>query len=81
MPLASPRHAHDPALIALGESIRHARNVRDISQEELAYRSEIDRSYLSNIERGTQNPGIMLVLRIARALDMTAAELFSDASL
>lgn len=81
MPISSPRHAQDPALIALGRAIRDARKERGVSQEELAHRAEIDRSYMSSIERGGQNPGVMSVVRIARALGMTVTELVVEAEL
>ena len=74
MPIASPRHAHDPALVALGAAIKTARIERGVSQEELAHKSAIDRSYMSSIERGAQNPGIVSILRVAHALEMTATE-------
>ncbi|WP_092950576.1 helix-turn-helix domain-containing protein [Paracidovorax konjaci] len=81
MPIASPRHANEPALIALGAAIRSARKSRGISQEELAHRAAIDRSYMSSIERGAQNPGIVSLLRISTSMQMTAAELFIQAGL
>ncbi|MDO9459751.1 MAG: helix-turn-helix transcriptional regulator [Alphaproteobacteria bacterium] len=81
MPIASPRHAFEPTLVALGGAIRDARLERGISQEELAERAAIDRSYMSSIERGAQNPGIVSLLRVVAALDMTAAELFARAKL
>ncbi|MGJ7499354.1 helix-turn-helix domain-containing protein [Variovorax sp. ZT5P49] len=81
MPISSPRHAQNPALVALGAAIRSARLEQGISQEELAHRSSIDRSYMSSIERGSQNPGVVSVLRIAGALEMTVAELFMKAQL
>jgi transcriptional regulator with XRE-family HTH domain len=52
-----------------------------MSQEELAHRSAIDRSYMSSIERGGQNPGIVSIIRVARAMDMTATELLAYARL
>ena len=81
MPIASRRHAYDPALVALGAAIRAARLERGISQEELAHRSAVDRSYMSSIERGAQNPGIVSILRVAGAMEMTATELFAEAAL
>jgi transcriptional regulator with XRE-family HTH domain len=81
MPIASPRHAYEPSLVALGQAIRAARLERGVSQEELAERAAIDRSYLSSIERGAQNPGIVSLLRVVNALDMTATELFALAEL
>ena len=81
MPIASPRHAYDPALVALGAAIQAARMQRGISQEELAHRAGTDRSYLSSIERGAQNPGIVSILRVVHAMEMTATELFAEAEL
>ncbi|MNR46316.1 anaerobic benzoate catabolism transcriptional regulator [compost metagenome] len=52
-----------------------------MSQEELAHRSGVDRSYMSAIERGKQNPGIVTVLQVALALEITAAELLASAGL
>jgi len=81
MPVASPQYADHPALLALGAAIRQARLEQKISQEELAHRSEIDRSYMSSIERGQQNPGIVSVLRIAQALEMPVSALLGRAKL
>lgn len=81
MPISSPRHAHDPVLTALGDAIRRSRRARGISQEDLAHVSAVDRSYMSSIERGVQNPGLVSIVRIARAMDMTVTELMSEAEL
>jgi len=81
MPRSSPSHAEDPALVALGAAIRRTRLERSLSQEELAHRSEIDRSYMSSLERGMQNPGIMSLLRICYAMGITATELMAEAEL
>ena len=68
-------------LVALGLAIRRARRERDVSQENLALLTEIDRSYMGSIERGDQNIGVMHLVRIAHALDMTVTELVMDAAL
>jgi transcriptional regulator with XRE-family HTH domain len=81
MPISSPRHANDPVLVALGAAIRRCRLAKCVSQEELAHRSAIDRSYMSSIERGGQNPGILSIVRIARAMDLTMTELMAEAEL
>ncbi|WP_368086508.1 helix-turn-helix domain-containing protein [Variovorax sp. OV329] len=81
MPKPSPKHALDPALIALGEAIRSMRSARRISQEELAHRSGIDRSFMSSIERGTQNPGVMTLVQIARGIGVALSEVLSEAGL
>lgn len=81
MPISSPQHADHPDLIAVGAAIRQARLERGISQEDLAHLSAVDHSYMSSIERGKQNPGIVSVLRIANSLGMTAEELMGRAGL
>ena len=58
-----------------------ARLERGLSQEELAHRALIDRSYMGSIERGGQNPGMVSVVRVARAMDMTLTELMAEAEL
>jgi transcriptional regulator with XRE-family HTH domain len=80
MPISSP-HAKNQALVAFGAAVREARKERGISQEELALKSEIDRSYLGAIERGEQNSGLIHIARIARALDSTIEELMAKARL
>lgn len=81
MPIPSPKHALDPVLVALGQAISSVRKSQGVSQEELAHRSEIDRSYMSAIERGTQNPGVMMVVKIAKAMGVPVSELFVKAGL
>ncbi|AXA94138.1 helix-turn-helix domain-containing protein [Massilia sp. YMA4] len=80
MPISSP-HAKEPSLVAFGEAVRAARQVRGLSQEELALRCEIDRSYLGAIERGEQNAGLLHLVRIAAALELRLAEIISNANL
>ena len=81
MPIASPKHALDPALLALGTAIKALRKAHGISQEELAHRSHIDRSYMSSIERGMQNPGVMTVVQIAAGIGVSVTELAAKARL
>lgn len=52
------------------------RTDRGLSQEELAYRAGIDRSYLSEIENGQKNLGVMILEAIAGALEVEAVALF-----
>ncbi|MDP9894905.1 DNA-binding XRE family transcriptional regulator [Variovorax boronicumulans] len=81
MPIASPKHALDPALLALGTAIKALRKAHGLSQEELAHRSHIDRSYMSSIERGMQNPGVMTVVQIAAGIGVSVTELAAKARL
>jgi len=80
MPITSP-NAKDPVLLAFGEAVRNLRTGRGISQEELALRSGIDRSYLGAIERGEQNAGLLHLARIADSLKMPLAAIIQAAGL
>lgn len=64
----------------LARNIKAARKRLNISQEELAARAEIDRTYVSGIERQVRNPTITVVARFAEALETTAANLLDGNS-
>lgn len=59
----------------LARNLRQARTRVGISQEELADRAGVDRTYVSGIERGLRNPTISIVARLAAELGLEAAEL------
>lgn len=59
----------------LGTNVRRARKVKGLSQEELALEAGMKRSYLSDLERGTRNPTVRALGRIARALGVEPGEL------
>jgi transcriptional regulator with XRE-family HTH domain len=59
----------------LSQNIKRLRKERGISQEKLALRAEIDRSYMSELERCLANPSIDALLRISNALEVTPGEL------
>lgn len=58
-----------------GKRVRKARKVNDLSQEELAHEADSNRTYISDVERGTRNPSIEVVERIAKALNVTMGSL------
>lgn len=62
----------------LGVNIRSAREQRGWSQEELADRSGIHRTYISGVERGTRNPTLSIIETIATTLELTAAQLLEE---
>lgn len=69
------------ALIALlGRNIRRRRNALGISQEELAFRAGMKRSYVSGIELGTRNPTVEALERLAGALDLDPRSLLAPDS-
>jgi len=65
----------DPILTAFGQSVRKHRDAKGFSQETLAEKADLDRTYISDIERGTRNPGIKNAVKIAKALGITTSEL------
>jgi len=52
----------------LGERIFHARKRRLLSQEKLAFLSDVDRTYVARIEEGKVNPSMKVLYKISRAL-------------
>ena len=60
-----------------GERVRELRLAMNLSQEELAFKAGVHRTYLGSIERGERNPSLKNIAAIAKALDITLSELFS----
>jgi CheY-like chemotaxis protein len=58
--------------------VRTWRNRRGISQEELAGRAGLHRTYVSDIERGARNVSLESIEKLARALDVSVASLFAN---
>jgi transcriptional regulator with XRE-family HTH domain len=67
----------DPVLITFGRSVRKHREAKGFTQEFLAEKADLDRTYISDIERGTRNPGIKNVVRIAKALGVSLSQLMN----
>ncbi len=59
-----------------GERIRELRTTRGLSQEELAFKCGVHRTYLGGIERGERNPSLKNISAIAKALGVDISELF-----
>lgn len=60
-------------LAILGERIREMRKAKNLTQEALAYHSDIDRSYIGGVERGERNLSFDKLCQIAEALDCDVA--------
>ncbi len=61
-----------------GKAIRRRRRELDLSQEELAERAELHRTYISNIERGELNPSLETMEKLVKALNITVSVLFAN---
>jgi ribosome-binding protein aMBF1 (putative translation factor) len=72
-PAISERLAH-----TFGAVLRWHRRNLDLTQEELAMRSSLERTYLSRLERGLQVPTIATLWALAEQLDMPAWQLLKD---
>ena len=70
----------DLFLRRLGARVRQCREQKEWTQEVLAERAELDRSYIAGIEAGLRNPSIKAIAKIARALDLTPSELLETVS-
>jgi len=75
-PVGSTTYEPEPAL-AFGQAVRAARMEQGMAQEELAALAEIERSHMGKIERGEHMPTLALILRIAAALNRSAADLIA----
>lgn len=60
-----------------GERVRELRQAKGLSQEELAFKSGVHRTYLGGIERGERNPSLKNISAIAEALGVKLSELFA----
>ena len=60
----------------LGMRIKYLRTLKHWSQEDLALEAEVNKNYLSDLERGTRNPTVKVLEKIARALSISLEELF-----
>lgn len=73
-----PMKNRDRTLAAFGRNIARIRTQKGFSQDALAEKADLDRTYVSGIERGVRNPGIKTVLRIARALGVSVGDLCKE---
>lgn len=62
-----------------GRAVRRHRELLRLSQEELANRAHIDRTYISGVERGARNPSLNVMQRIATALGSDLDVIFATA--
>ncbi|MDC1392531.1 helix-turn-helix transcriptional regulator [Flavobacteriaceae bacterium] len=63
-------------LIQFGKRVRQLRKVKGFSQEELAYRADLHRTYIGMIERAEKNITLINIEKIANSLDVKINKLF-----
>jgi transcriptional regulator with XRE-family HTH domain len=68
----------DPLLRGLGVKVKQVRESREWTQETLAAKAGLDRSYIAGIEAGLRNPSTKALSKLARALGVTLSALFED---
>jgi transcriptional regulator with XRE-family HTH domain len=61
---------------AFGLALKHWRRQTKLSQEQLAERAHLHRSYIADIERGARNASLKTLEKLARALELSLSELF-----
>jgi len=63
---------------AFGARVRKLREASGLSQEDFGHRANLDRTYVSGVERGVRNPTLDVIHRLAEALDVEPAKLFDE---
>jgi len=64
--------------LAFGKILRQKRKAAGLTQEQLAHDADVQRNYVSLIERGVHHPTIAVVFKLAQALHCMPSELISD---
>jgi transcriptional regulator with XRE-family HTH domain len=64
----------------VGRNVRRYRERARLSQEELAHRAGLDRTYVSGIERGIRNPTVLVLQDLAVVLKVKPADLLVEAA-
>lgn len=60
---------------AFGKALRELRMKHKLSQLDVSTASDLDRAYMSELERGLKNPSLETIFRLADAIGITATEL------
>lgn len=67
--------------VKIGKKIIALRKEKEgLSQEKLAYKAEVDRTYMTGIETGKRNVSVVVLAKILKALDTDLASFFNDES-
>lgn len=59
--------------MSLGEELRKSRTAAGLTQEELAFKADVSRNYVSQLELGEKSPTVHVLLRICKAIGIRAS--------
>lgn len=62
----------------VGQNLRRYRKAAGLSQEELAHRAHLDRTYVSGVERGIRNPTVVVLQELASVLNVKPYDLLAE---
>ncbi len=65
------------AAIAFGKVLRQLRQNKGLSQEQLGFEADLRRTYVSILELGQQQPSLTTVIKLAKALNISASHLMA----
>ena len=63
--------------LKIGQRIKELRKEIELSQESLAYKAEVDRTYVTDVENGRRNVSVEILERLIKALDISITEFFN----
>lgn len=78
---STPEHESfekNPVFRSVGDNLKRLRIAAGMSQAELAFAAEINRTFVSDIERGLANPSVLTLATLCYVLQVTLSELFSE---
>jgi transcriptional regulator with XRE-family HTH domain len=64
--------------LKIGQRIRELRKKLEISQEALAYKAEVDRTYVTDVENGRRNVSVEIPDKLIIALEVSISEFFNN---
>ena len=77
-PACSGSRCRSNLIRRFGEAVQKRRSGLGISQEELAERADLHRTYVADIERGARNPTLLTIEKLARGLGVSSSALLSE---
>lgn len=72
-------HERESLLAAFGAALKAERKRKGLSEEKLGLECDLDRTYVSGLERGVRNPTLLVVERLAEGLKVQPSELLAAA--